>query len=73
MADVRPTRQRNNTMGRPEAFIAREHEVAALIDKARAHPLGTEFLIDGHLEAVAVTFQVHAFTVDAARRLLRGE
>ncbi len=73
MADVSPTRQHHDTMGQPEAFQAREHEVAALIGAAKAHPLGTEFLIDGHLEAVAVTFQVHAFTVDAARRVLRGE
>ena len=48
-------------------------EVEALIVAARSHPLGTEFLTDGHLEAVAITFQVHAFTVDAARRVLRGE
>ncbi len=45
----------------------------ALIVAATQHPLGTDFLIDGHLEAVAITFQVHAFTVDAARRVLRGE
>lgn len=50
-----------------------ERAVEALIVAAKDHPLGTEFLVDGHLEAVAVTFQVHAFTVDAARRALRGE
>lgn len=73
MADFSPTQQSIDPMGQPEAFPAREHEVTALIGAAKKHPLGTEFLIDGHLEAVAVTFQVHAFTVDAARRVLRGE
>jgi len=52
---------------------AHPREVEALIVAAKTHPLGTEFLTDGHLEAVAITFQVHAFTVDAARRVLRGE
>lgn len=60
-------------MRQPESFQASQHEVEELIGAAREHPLGTEFLVDGHLEAVAVTFQVHAFTVDAARRVLRGE
>jgi hypothetical protein len=45
-------------------------EVARLIEDARGHPLGLEFLIEGELGSVAVTFGVHAFTVDAARRHL---
>lgn len=45
-------------------------EVAKLIEDARRHPLGLEFLIEGELGSVAVTFGVHAFTVDAARRRL---
>lgn len=57
----------------PATYPTHEREIHALISAARDHPLGTEFLTDGHLEAVAITFQVHAFTVDAARRVLRGE
>lgn len=45
-------------------------EVAQLIEEARRHPLGIEFLREGELGSVAVTFGVHAFTVDAARRQL---
>lgn len=47
-------------------------EVQALITRAQRHPLGMEFLMDGELGSVAITFQTHAFTVDAARALLRG-
>jgi hypothetical protein len=47
-------------------------DVEALIARAAAHPLGLEFLLDGDLSAVAVTFQAHAFAVDAARLQLRG-
>ncbi len=47
-------------------------EIETLIARARAHPLGLEFLLDGDLSAVAATFQAHAFTVDAARQQLRG-
>ena len=45
-------------------------EVNALIQQASNHPLGTRFLIDGALDAVAATFNVHAFVVDAAREVL---
>ena len=45
-------------------------EVDALIQKASDHPLGTRFLSDGALDAVAATFNVHAFVVDAARQAL---
>jgi len=45
-------------------------EVADLIERAGVHPLGLDFLRHGAQEAVAATFGVHAFTVDAARRLL---
>ena len=41
-----------------------------LIEKARSHHLGTDFLRAGSLDAVAATFRVHAFTVDEARNLL---
>ena len=45
-------------------------EVDALIQRASDHRLGTRFLVDGALDAVAATFNVHAFVVDAARDLL---
>ena len=45
-------------------------EVDALIQRASDHRLGTRFLIDGALDAVAATFNVHAFVVDAAREVL---
>jgi hypothetical protein len=49
-----------------------EEEIAALIIAASKHPLGTEFLLTGHLGTVAIMFGVHAFTVEAARLRLRG-
>ena len=48
-------------------------EVEQLIDGARAHSLGLRFLLEGELGCVAATFRTHAFTVDAARRLLAAE
>jgi len=45
--------------------------VAALVERAKAHPLGLDYLKGGHLGSVAVTFETHAFTVLAARDLLR--
>ena len=47
-------------------------DVAALVDRATKHPLGVDFLLRGAPDAVAVTFGVHAFVVDAARDALRG-
>jgi len=45
--------------------------VADLLERARAHPLGLDYLKGGHLGSVAVTFETHAFTVLAARERLR--
>lgn len=45
--------------------------VADLVERARAHPLGLDYLKAGHLGSVAATFETHAFTVLAARDLLR--
>ena len=42
-------------------------EIDTLIDIAKSHELGVEFLMNGALSAVAMTFNVHAFVVDAAR------
>ena len=48
-------------------------DVEALIATAGRHPLGLEFLLEGDLAAVAITFRTHAFTVDAARQRLRPD
>lgn len=45
-------------------------EVDALIERARAHPLGVDFLVGGYLGSVAAAFRTHAFTVEAARQRL---
>ena len=47
--------------------------VDALIDRARSHPLGTEFLSQGSLDSVSAAFEAHAFTIEAARERLLGE
>jgi hypothetical protein len=56
----------------PSPYVPAAREVGALIAEAQKHPLGLEFLLSGDLSAVAITFQVHAFTVDAARQQLKG-
>ena len=45
--------------------------VADLVERAKTHALGLDYLKGGHLGSVAVTFETHAFTVLAARELLR--
>lgn len=45
--------------------------VADLVERAKAHPLGLDYLKGGHLGSVAATFETHAFTVLSARDLLR--
>lgn len=54
----------------PFGFTPTPDEVDALIRHAGGHSLGTEFLRTGALDAVAATFGVHAFVVDAARQRL---
>ncbi len=44
--------------------------VAELVERAKAHPLGLDYLRSGHLGSVAATFETHAFTVLAAREAL---
>lgn len=44
--------------------------VDALIARAETHRFGVDFLLHGHLPSVAAEFGAHAFTVEAARRLL---
>lgn len=60
MADAKPS----------GSYMPADHEVEALIAAALQHPLGTEFLLGGYLGTVAITFRVHAFTVEAARHRL---
>jgi len=45
--------------------------VSELVERAKAHSLGLDYLKGGHLGSVAATFETHAFTVLAARDLLR--
>ena len=49
-----------------------ETEIQDLIERAKSHDLGIEFLLNGSLDAVAATFGVHAFVIDAARDELSG-
>lgn len=51
----------------------RGNEVDSLIDRARTHPLGIDFLERGMLDSVAAIFGVHAFVVDSARDKLRQQ
>jgi hypothetical protein len=59
----------------PGAATARggPDEVAVLIAEAGRHPLGLEFLLEGDLAAVAITFRTHVFAVEAARQQLRPD
>ena len=50
-----------------------EVEIQYLIECAKSHDLGIEFLLNGSLDAVAATFGVHAFVIDAARDLLTSD
>jgi len=60
----------------PGAFVEfepSEKQIKKLIDDAKNHPLGIEFLVNGFNESVAVIFDAHVFTVDAARSRLGQE
>ena len=50
-----------------------ETEIQDLIERAKSHDLGIEFLLNGSLDAVAATFGVHAFVIDAVRDQLTSE
>ena len=47
-------------------------QVLDLIQRAERHELGRDFLVQGAPDAVAATFGVHAFLVDAARDHMAG-
>ena len=56
----------------PKPYRPTRQEVDDLIRRASEHVLGTEYLLEGALDSVAATFQVHAFVVEAARAALAG-
>jgi hypothetical protein len=58
--------------GEGRNWMANDAAIADLLRRVNDHPLGTDFLQFGTLDAVAVTFGVHAFVVDAARDVLNG-
>jgi hypothetical protein len=47
-----------------------DREIEELIRRAGRHTGGTEYLVHGAQDAVAATFEVHAFVVDGARKWL---
>lgn len=47
-------------------------DVDWLIETAERHPFGVDYLLNGHLGTVAITFGCHAFTVVAARDFLNA-
>ncbi len=50
-----------------ETFRPSAQAMQKLVAAARNHPLGTEFLLQGDLCAVASLFGTHVFTVEAVR------
>jgi hypothetical protein len=52
-------------------FHAHPAQIDSLIEKARNHPRGINFLLEGDLCAVAITFGVTVFAIEAARDNLR--
>jgi hypothetical protein len=62
----------NDTRSMSEQFRASSHQIESLIGKANLHPLGLNFLLEGDLCAVAITFGVTVFAVEAARDNLQN-
>ena len=56
-----------HTTGVPGLYRPSAEQINHLLKTAADHPLGTDFLRAGALDAVAATFGAHAFTVEAAR------
>jgi len=58
-----------------ESFL--KHDDPRLVDdliaRAQTHPNGLDLLVNGELGCTAITFGVHAFTVEAARAKLAKE
>jgi hypothetical protein len=73
-ASSSPTAQPDRASTTPtRSFVPSARDVEELIAAAASHPLGLEFLLEGDLCAVAIMFQTHAFTVDAARERIRQQ
>jgi hypothetical protein len=56
-----------DTLVRIDAAPVEADPVVELIERAERHPLGLDFLANGHVESVAITFGTHAFRVEEAR------
>lgn len=54
-----------------EEFRPHPQQIESLIGKASCHPLGIKFFLEGDLCAVAITFGVTVFAVEAARENLQ--
>lgn len=54
-------------------FVPASSDIDHLIHQAAGHPLGLDYLRQGHLGTVAITFGCHAFTVVAARDRLADD
>lgn len=61
------------TESRPSANPRDPRVVEELIERAKKHPLGVEFLSSGYIDSVAAGLETHAFTVEEARERLRRE
>jgi hypothetical protein len=57
----------------PKPYQPTPREIESLLKRATSHPLGTGFLVEGSLDAVAATFGVHAFVVEEARRRVSAD
>ncbi len=57
-----------------DAGVSSAHdEPAALLARASNHELGLPFLLEGNIEAVAITFRTHVFHVEEARRRIASD
>lgn len=76
-SDASPDELLHALLGAPDPLHAHPGDprdpalVADLVERAKTHPLGLDYLKGGHLGSVAATFETHAFTVLSARDLLR--
>jgi hypothetical protein len=57
----------------PKPYQPTPEEVDDLIRRASEHDMGTDYLLEGALDSIAATFQVHAFVIEAARAALQAK
>ncbi len=72
-SQVRPVLIEQPVLIAPWKYQPKSAEIADLIFRAEKHPLGTEFLHEGALDAVSAIFEAHAFVVEQAREHLSAE